>query len=138
MCILHFFRLLIWEEYCYESTLSGLQNPELPFREWGECCGSDTSSQLVCQPWDKVGLLINKMMNNRIVIVGQGFTSLHFPICRLIYYIKASFLVLCNSVRHFLLFFFRLVGRAAFTGKHQWILANSYMTDSQPAEVLQI
>ncbi|KAG8495146.1 hypothetical protein CXB51_013253 [Gossypium anomalum] len=94
-------KLLIWEEYYYESTLSGLQNPELPFREWGECCGSDTSSQLGCQPWDKVGLLISKMMNNRIVIVGQG-----------------------------------LVGRAAFTGNHQWILANSYMTDSQPPEVL--
>ncbi|KAH1067055.1 hypothetical protein J1N35_032042 [Gossypium stocksii] len=94
-------KLLIWEEYYYESTLSGLQNPELPFREWGKCCGSDTSSQLGCQPWDKVGLLISKMMNNRIVIVGQG-----------------------------------LVGRAAFTGNHQWILANSYMTDSQPPEVL--
>ncbi|KAL1168458.1 hypothetical protein V6Z11_A05G083600 [Gossypium hirsutum] len=94
-------KLLIWEEYYYESTLPGLRYPELLFQEWGECCGSDTSSQLGCQPWDKVGLLISKMMNNRIVIVSQG-----------------------------------LVGRAAFTGNHQWILANSYMTDSEPPEVL--
>ncbi|KAB2080676.1 hypothetical protein ES319_A05G081600v1 [Gossypium barbadense] len=94
-------KLLIWEEYYYESTLPGLRYPELLFQEWGECCGSDTSSQLGCQPWDKVGLLISKMMNNCIVIVGQG-----------------------------------LVGRAAFTGNHQWILANSYMTDSEPPEVL--
>ncbi|KAE8674904.1 Transcription factor-related, putative isoform 2 [Hibiscus syriacus] len=29
-----------------------------------------------------------------------------------------------------------LVGRAAFTGNHQWILADNYITDAQPPEVL--
>ncbi|KAL4296608.1 hypothetical protein GQ457_12G027140 [Hibiscus cannabinus] len=29
-----------------------------------------------------------------------------------------------------------LVGRAAFTGNHQWFLANNYITDAQPPEVI--
>ncbi|KAK6247455.1 hypothetical protein QUC31_019020 [Theobroma cacao] len=101
-------KLLIWEECYYEPTLSavppciaGVENRELPFGEWEGDWGSETSSQLGSQPWDKVHLLINKMMNNRINIVGQG-----------------------------------LVGRAAFTGNHQWILANNYITDTHPPEVL--
>ncbi|KAL4335669.1 hypothetical protein GQ457_07G042870 [Hibiscus cannabinus] len=94
-------KLLIWEECYYESALSGLQNPELPFVEPEGGCGSGDPSRLGCQPWDKLGLLINKMMNNRIVLVGQG-----------------------------------LVGRAAFTGNHQWINANNYIIDAQPPEVL--
>ncbi|XWS28510.1 hypothetical protein CRYUN_Cryun25bG0075800 [Craigia yunnanensis] len=102
-------KLLIWEECSYEPALSsvppcitGLQNPELPFGKWEGCWGSETSSQLGSQPWDKVHLLINKMMmKNGIIIVGQG-----------------------------------LVGRAAFTGNHQWILANNYITDAHPPEVL--
>ncbi|XWS71406.1 hypothetical protein CRYUN_Cryun03dG0135700 [Craigia yunnanensis] len=101
--------LLIWEECYYEPALSsappcitGLQNPELPVGEWEGCWGSETSSQLGSQPWDKVHFLIDKMMiNNRVNIVGQG-----------------------------------LVGRAAFTGNHQWILANNYITDANPPEVL--
>ncbi|GMI81655.1 hypothetical protein HRI_001834800 [Hibiscus trionum] len=94
----HNTKLLIWEECYYEAAR---QNPELPFVEPDGGCGSENPSQLGCQPWDKVGLLINKMMNNRIVIVGQG-----------------------------------LVGRAAFTGNHQWINANNYVIDAQPPEVL--
>ncbi|KAK8513361.1 hypothetical protein V6N12_052554 [Hibiscus sabdariffa] len=94
-------KLLIWEECYYESALSGLLNPELPFVEPEGGCGSGDPSRLGCQPWDKLGLLINKMMNNRIVLVGQG-----------------------------------LVGRAAFTGNHQWINANNYIIDAQPPEVL--
>ncbi|XP_022752518.1 transcription factor LHW [Durio zibethinus] len=102
-------KLIIWEECYYEPALSsvppcitGLQNSELPFGEWEGCWGSETSSQFASQPWDKVHLLINKMMmNNRINIVGQG-----------------------------------LVGRAAFTGNHQWILATNYITDAHPPEVL--
>ncbi|XP_022756030.1 transcription factor LHW-like [Durio zibethinus] len=101
--------LLIWEECYYEPALSsippcitGLQNPEFSFGEWEGCWGSEISSQLGSQPWDKVHFLINKMMmNNRISVVGQG-----------------------------------LVGRAAFTGNHQWILANNYITDAHPLEVL--
>ncbi|XVF69258.1 hypothetical protein PTKIN_Ptkin11bG0066700 [Pterospermum kingtungense] len=100
--------LLIWEESYYEPALSsvpscitGLQNLELPFGEWEGCWGSETSSELGSQPWDKVHLLINQMMvNNHINIVGQG-----------------------------------LVGRAAFTRNHQWILANNLITDAQPPEV---
>ena len=72
--------LLIWGECYYEPALSsvplcitGLQNPELPFGEWDGCWSSETSSQFGSQPWDKVHLLINKMMmNNYINIVGQG------------------------------------------------------------------
>ncbi|XVE79167.1 hypothetical protein DITRI_Ditri14bG0036100 [Diplodiscus trichospermus] len=102
-------KLLIWEECYYEPAMSsvppcitGIQNPELPFGEWEGCWGSQTSFQLGSQPWDKVHLLINKMMmDNRIHIVGQG-----------------------------------LVGRAAFTGNHQWIFANNYITDAYPPEVL--
>ncbi|KAE8682462.1 Transcription factor-related, putative isoform 2 [Hibiscus syriacus] len=97
----HNTKLLIWEECYYESALSGLQNPEPPFVEPDRGCGSGNPSQPGSQPWDKVGLLINKMMNNRIVIVGQG-----------------------------------LVGRAAFTGNHQWINANNYVIDAQPPQVL--
>ncbi|KAK8550770.1 hypothetical protein V6N12_039459 [Hibiscus sabdariffa] len=97
----HNTKLLIWEECYYEPALSGLQKPELPFVEPEGGCGSSNPSQLGCQSWDKVRLLINKMMNNRIVIVGQG-----------------------------------LVGRAAFTGNHQWINANNLAIDAQPPEVL--
>ncbi|KAK8641328.1 hypothetical protein V6N13_010740 [Hibiscus sabdariffa] len=97
----HNTKLLIWEECYYEPAMSGLQNPELPFVEPEGGCGSSNPSQLGCQSWDKVRLLINKMMNNRIVIVGQG-----------------------------------LVGRAAFTGNHQWINANNFAIDAQPPEVL--
>ncbi|XVF05079.1 hypothetical protein REPUB_Repub05bG0140300 [Reevesia pubescens] len=102
-------KLLIWEECYYEPAVSsappcitGLRNPELPFGEWEGCWGSETSSQPGNRPWDKVHLLINKMMiDNHINIVGQG-----------------------------------LVGRSAFTGNHQWILANNYITDVHPPEVL--
>ncbi|KAK8479090.1 hypothetical protein V6N13_063314 [Hibiscus sabdariffa] len=102
-------KLLTWEEYYYEPLrtsalpcISELRNPELPFGEWEGCWGSETSSQLGSQRWDKVDLLVKKMMtNNRMKIVGQG-----------------------------------LVGRAAFTGKHQWILAKDYITDAHPPEVL--
>ncbi|KAE8705784.1 Transcription factor LHW [Hibiscus syriacus] len=96
--------LLIWEE-CYIETapslvppcIARLQNPELSLGEQEGCWGSKTSSRD-----GKVHLLMNKMMiNNRIIIVGQG-----------------------------------LVGRAAFTGNHQWILANNYIKDAHPPEVL--
>lgn len=31
--------------------------------------------------------------------------------------------------------YFRIVGRAAFTGNHQWILSNNYSGDAHPPEV---
>ena len=33
------------------------------------------------------------------------------------------------------LLFLRLVGRAAFTGNHEWILASNYIGDAHPPEV---
>ncbi|KAL1208808.1 Transcription factor LHW [Cardamine amara subsp. amara] len=81
--------LLIWEE-CYHETASSSH----PRRLCG--LGVDTQGN------DKVQLLTNRMMlNNRIILVGEG-----------------------------------LVGRAAFTGHHQWILANSFNRDVHPPEVI--
>ncbi|CAN8247057.1 unnamed protein product [Cochlearia groenlandica] len=81
--------LLIWEE-CYIETASS----SLPQRLSG--LGIDTHGN------EKVQLLTNRMMlNNRIILVGEG-----------------------------------LVGRAAFTGHHQWILANSFNRDVHPPEVI--
>ncbi|XP_010417875.1 PREDICTED: transcription factor LHW-like isoform X1 [Camelina sativa] len=81
--------LLIWEE-CYNDTASSSH----PRRVSG--LGIDAQGN------DKVQLLTNRMMlNNRIILVGEG-----------------------------------LVGRAAFTGHHQWILANSFNRDVHPPEVI--
>ncbi|CAH2060905.1 unnamed protein product [Thlaspi arvense] len=78
--------LLIWEE-CYNES-------SLPQRLSG--LGIDAQGN------EKVQLLTNRMMlNNRIILVGEG-----------------------------------LVGRAAFTGHHQWILANSFNRDVHPPEVI--
>ncbi|ESQ50136.1 hypothetical protein EUTSA_v10001928mg [Eutrema salsugineum] len=82
--------LLIWEE-CYNETAS---TSSVPRR--GSGLGIDTQGN------EKVQLLTNRMMlNNRIILVGEG-----------------------------------LVGRAAFTGHHQWILANSFNRDVHPPEVI--
>uniref|UniRef100_A0A1J3CUR4 Transcription factor LHW n=1 Tax=Noccaea caerulescens TaxID=107243 RepID=A0A1J3CUR4_NOCCA len=82
--------LLIWEECCNETASSS----SLPRRISG--LGVDTQGN------EKVQLLTNRMMlNNRIILVGEG-----------------------------------LVGRAAFTGHHQWILANSFNRDVHPPEVI--
>ncbi|CAD5319646.1 unnamed protein product [Arabidopsis thaliana] len=81
--------LLIWEE-CYNETESS-SNPR-------RLCGLGVDTQ----GNEKVQLLTNRMMlNNRIILVGEG-----------------------------------LVGRAAFTGHHQWILANSFNRDVHPPEVI--
>lgn len=78
----HFGRLLIWEEYHYESlsspvlpSISKMESPELLFDEWEGCWFSPESriSQLGAQSSDTVHLLINKMMmTNQVNIVGQG------------------------------------------------------------------
>ncbi|VVB12665.1 unnamed protein product [Arabis nemorensis] len=81
--------LLIWEE-CYMETTSS----SLPQRLSG--------LDLDTQGNEKVHLLTNRMMlNNRIILVGEG-----------------------------------LVGRAAFTGHHQWILSNSFNRNVHPPEVI--
>lgn len=104
-------KLLIWEEYHYESlsspvlpSISKMESPELLFDEWEGCWFSPESriSQLGAQSSDTVHLLINKMMmTNQVNIVGQG-----------------------------------MVGRAALTGNHQWILLENYIRDAHPSEVL--
>ncbi|KAL0711570.1 hypothetical protein Bca4012_018548 [Brassica carinata] len=72
--------LLIWEE-CFNETSVGVVDPH----------GNE-----------KVQLLTNRMMlNNRIILVGEG-----------------------------------LVGRAAFTGHHQWILANSFNRHVNPPDII--
>jgi hypothetical protein len=91
MCFFYLFlcSLLIWEE-CYNETESS-SNPR-------RLCGLGVDTQ----GNEKVQLLTNRMMlNNRIILVGEG-----------------------------------LVGRAAFTGHHQWILANSFNRDVHPPEVI--
>ncbi|XP_062087129.1 transcription factor LHW-like isoform X2 [Humulus lupulus] len=103
-------KLLIWEEYHYESSNSSLPasicgagSTELPFGEWERLLMSSETcpSQLGSQVGDQVSALINKMMiSNQVNIVGEG-----------------------------------IVGRAAFTGNHQWILSNSYDKYVHPPEV---
>ncbi|GLT77715.1 hypothetical protein SLA2020_492770 [Shorea laevis] len=79
-------RLLIWEECHYEPAsysvpprcISGNKNPELPLGGWEEgCLGSEIpSSQIGNQSWDKMHMLINKMMMvKRIILVGQGIVG---------------------------------------------------------------
>ncbi|CAN7018160.1 unnamed protein product [Brassica oleracea var. botrytis] len=71
----------------------GCQNSSLLI--WEECYNETASNE-------NVQLLTNRMMlNNRIILVGEG-----------------------------------LVGRAAFTGHHQWLLANSFNRDVHPPEVI--
>ncbi|CAH8341784.1 unnamed protein product [Eruca vesicaria subsp. sativa] len=76
----------------------GCQNSSLLI--WEECYNETASTSLGGN--ENVQLLTNRMMlNNRIILVGEG-----------------------------------LVGRAAFTGHHQWILANSFNRDVHPPEVI--
>ncbi|KAJ4903096.1 Transcription factor LHW [Raphanus sativus] len=71
----------------------GCQNSSLLI--WEECYNETASNE-------NVQLLTNRMMlNNRIILVGEG-----------------------------------LVGRAAFTGHHQWIQVNSFNRDLHPPEVI--
>ncbi|GLT48657.1 hypothetical protein SLA2020_222670 [Shorea laevis] len=98
--------LLIWEDCYHEASPRSVpanKNPELPFGGWEGCFGSEVpSSQIGTQSWDRVHMLINKMMtNNRVNLIGQG-----------------------------------MVGRSAFTGSHQWIIASNFTRDTHPPEVL--
>ncbi|KAL0741013.1 hypothetical protein Bca4012_082526 [Brassica carinata] len=75
----------------------GCQNSSLLI--WEECYNEPASTS---QGNENIQLLTNRMMlNNRIILVGEG-----------------------------------LVGRAAFTGHHQWLLANSFNRDIHPPEVI--
>ncbi|XP_015058490.1 transcription factor LHW [Solanum pennellii] len=78
-------KLLIWEESYYEpSTYSGIhgvpmvENPELPFHDWGVCWGPGEvrNPQLMNQAGERVQLLVNKMMvESQINIVGEGLVG---------------------------------------------------------------
>ncbi|XP_055829921.1 transcription factor LHW-like [Solanum dulcamara] len=105
-------KILIWEESYYETSAfsnihgtSGVENPELAFRDWSACwvSGWVQNSQLLNQAGEKLHLLVNKMMmDNQFNLVGKG-----------------------------------LIGRAAVTGNHQWILSEGSSRDAHPPEVLK-
>ncbi|XP_055833446.1 transcription factor LHW-like [Solanum dulcamara] len=78
-------KLLIWEESYYEPSsfsgihgISGVENPELSFHDWGVCWGSGEvrNSLLMNQAGERVHLLVNKMMMERqINLVGEGLVG---------------------------------------------------------------
>lgn len=83
---------------------------------------------------DKIQSLIDKMMiKNQINIVGEGYALVSvsaFP------FTCACFPHFCQlSVYNVGYYIFRIIGRAAFTGNHQWILSSSYNGDAYPPEV---
>lgn len=98
-------RLLIWEESYYEpSTYSGIhgvpmvENPELPFHDWGVCWGPGEvrNPQLMNQAGERVQLLVNKMMmESQINIVGEGYTIWTFSLLIFIFFIKSIEKIVC-------------------------------------------
>ncbi|GFZ17741.1 hypothetical protein Acr_26g0010110 [Actinidia rufa] len=102
-------KLLIWEECYYETIpcsaiphIPGIESSEMAFEEWEahRVAAESRISQIGVQAENNVGSLINKMMGNRVNIVGEG-----------------------------------LVGWAAFTGDHLWVLSQYYATKTHPPEV---
>lgn len=134
-------RLLIWEECHYEPSksslpthISGAGSTEIPFGEWERLwISSETcSSRLGRQVGDRVATLISKMIiNNQFNIVGEGYEFLPSPNYSALF--GCHFLASLIGVFFFTVF--RMVGRAAFTGNHQWILSNSYTKCVHPPEV---
>lgn len=78
-------KLLIWEESYYEPLtfsgihgISGVENPELLFHDWGLGWGSREvrNSQVMNQAGERVHLLVNKMMmESQINLVGEGLVG---------------------------------------------------------------
>jgi hypothetical protein len=137
-------RLLIWEECHYEPTscsvppsTSGTENLALPFGEWEGHFGPDVhSSQLGIQAGGRLCSLINKMMvNNQVNIVGEGYVFLPFHVP---YILVSHYDCLLCTIESLICYFSRIVGRVAFTGNHEWILANNYSKDAHPPEVRDI
>jgi hypothetical protein len=127
---------LIWEDCHYEPTpcfapcISGSET----FGEWEGSWDSPEvrSSQLRSQAGDRVRSLINyMMMNNQVNVVGEGYDFSYSICCHSL----CAFLETKPNRHHFFCNYFRIVGRAAFTGNHQWILSNNYSGDAHPPEV---
>lgn len=124
---------MIWEEHYNEPS----PNPEVPFGGWEGCWGtSDIGSSLLGnQAGDRVQQLINKMMlDNHVHVLGEGYATFSHSYFQS-HIFKGDFVV--NQIYEAIFFPFssRMVGRAAFTGNHQWILANSHIRDAHPPEV---
>lgn len=136
-CSSYLGRLLIWEDWYYEPSpcsapcISGSET----FKEWEGSWDSLEihSSQLRSQLGDRVHSLINDMMiNNQVYVVGEGYDFLAF----ILFYLLLQVLFLKLSVwGTVFIIFFRIVGRAAFTGHHQWILSKNYNRDAHLSEV---
>lgn len=83
---------------------------------------------------DKIQSLIDKMMiQNQINIVGEGYASVSSSAFAFTF---ACFPHFCHfSLYNVGYYIFRIIGRAAFTGNHLWILSSSYNGDAYPPEV---
>ncbi|KAK4709229.1 hypothetical protein R3W88_030154 [Solanum pinnatisectum] len=78
-------KLLIWEESYYEPStfsgihgISGVENPELSFHDWGVCwdSGEVRNPQRMNQAGERMHLLVNKMMmESQINLVGEGLVG---------------------------------------------------------------
>jgi hypothetical protein len=111
----------------------------MPYRD-GEGCWFSSDSQLRIQEDDRVGSLINKMMvNNSVNVAGQGsvlsFICLYHRLFRFRILILNAFCVIAISLVCFSFLFCRILGRATFTGNHQWIVLNNFVKDAYPPEV---
>ncbi|KDP23204.1 hypothetical protein JCGZ_00320 [Jatropha curcas] len=102
-------KLLIWEECHFESKLSSLpprtSGIENPELPFGECEGHQASDIHFSQPNVQTGEAVHLLIN-KMMMNNQ-----------------------VNVVGQ------GIVGRAAFTGNHEWILANNYNGDVHPPEV---
>ncbi|XVF19628.1 hypothetical protein REPUB_Repub11eG0126900 [Reevesia pubescens] len=102
-------KLLIWEECYYEPALSSAP----------PCITGLQNPELPFGEWDGCwGLETSSHLGS------QPWDQVHFLINKMM--INNRINIVGQG----------LVGRAAFTGNHQWILANNCMTDAQPPEVL--
>ncbi|XP_021720561.1 transcription factor LHW-like isoform X1 [Chenopodium quinoa] len=115
-------KLLIWEESYYGSSPSVPLNSSIGNQEINlqKVEGFNNETQLS----DKVHLLMDRMMmSNHVNVVGEGYALL----------VIFAFLGL---IIHTTVDKCKLVGRAAFTGSHQWIVSGMYNEIAHPAEVL--
>lgn len=102
--------LLIWEEFYYEPMLNSVP-PSIPGIE---------STELSSREWE--GCRTSEIRCSQLE--NQVSDSVNLLINKMMINTRI------NHVGE------GLVGRAAFTGNHQWILSNSYIRDAHPPEVL--
>ncbi|XVE59654.1 hypothetical protein DITRI_Ditri05aG0063400 [Diplodiscus trichospermus] len=104
-------KLLIWEECYYESTLSSVSS----------CITGLQNSELPFGEWE--GCWSSETSSQ---LGSQPWDKVHFLINKMMMNNRI------NIVGQ------GLVGRAAFTGNHQWILVNNYITDAHPSETIAV